>query len=418
MKRYLTFLQNNSQYRTLWLASVVTMLGDWFNAIGTVILINRYTGSGTAVAALFLARTLPSFLLGPLAGVLADRLNRKLILIISDVLRGFIVLGFLLADTPQEVWLVYVLVLIQAIVSAFYYPAHSAIVPGLLRRKEDLLLANTLGSITWSAILALGAALGGLTAAFFGVQTALVIDAATFFISGAMTMVIVLPADNREGEETAVSSGWADFVAGLRYVSQRPRIGLITLVKSMMETGHLDTLVAVFAATLFPIGEDGALTMGILFTARGVGAVLGPLVANRLGNEETKTLQRAIGIGFGIIIAGWLLLGIAPSLPLAAGALLLRSMGASINWTYSSALLQMEVPDSYLGRVFALDIALLTFTGSLSIWLTGLALDKLGTGPQGVSLLAAVVTAGPLLLWLTKMWEWSPEVATTAVSGD
>ena len=327
-------------------------------------------------------------------------------------------LGFLLADTPQEVWLVYVLVLIQAIVSAFYYPAHSAIVPGLLRRKEDLLLANTLGSITWSAILALGAALGGLTAAFFGVQTALVIDAATFFISGAMTMVIVLPADNREGEETAVSSGWADFVAGLRYVSQRPRIGLITLVKSMMETGHLDTLVAVFAATLFPIGEDGALTMGILFTARGVGAVLGPLVANRLGNEETKTLQRAIGIGFGIIIAGWLLLGIAPSLPLAAGALLLRSMGASINWTYSSALLQMEVPDSYLGRVFALDIALLTFTGSLSIWLTGLALDKLGTGPQGVSLLAAVVTAGPLLLWLTKMWEWSPEVATTAVSGD
>ena len=323
MKRYLTFLQHNPQYRTLWLASVVTMLGDWFNAIGTVILINRYTGSGTAVAALFLARTLPSFLLGPLAGVLADRLNRKLILIISDVLRGFIVLGFLLADTPQEAWLVYVLVLIQAIVSAFYYPAHSAIVPGLLRRKEDLLLANTLGSITWSAILALGAALGGLTAAFFGVQTALVIDAATFFISGAMTMVIVLPADNREGEETAVSSGWADFVAGLRYVGQRPRIGLITLVKSMMETGHLDTLVAVFAATLFPIGEDGALTMGILFTARGVGAVLGPLVANRLGNEETKTLQRAIGIGFGIIIAGWLLLGIAPSLPLAAGALLL-----------------------------------------------------------------------------------------------
>ena len=155
---------------------------------------------------------LPPFVFSPLAGLVADRFSRKQIMIVSDILRVLIVLGFLLVDSAAEAWLIYVLTAAQFIVSTFYYPASAAVLPSLLKGKDDLLLANTLGSITWSAMLAVGAALGGATAAIFGVQIALLIDAATFAVSALLIARIHMPyianAANAKSNRWAGIDGW------------------------------------------------------------------------------------------------------------------------------------------------------------------------------------------------------------------
>ena len=155
---YLSLLRARPEFRRLWLASVVSFAGDWFNTIASVILVTRYTESGLAVGALFLARTLPQFLLGPVAGVVADRFDRKRVMVISDLLRAGIVLSFLFVDRPERLWLLYVLTVAQFTVSAFFQPASAAILPSLVQRDE-LVTGNVISSITWSAMLALGSAL-------------------------------------------------------------------------------------------------------------------------------------------------------------------------------------------------------------------------------------------------------------------
>ncbi|MEM7347411.1 MAG: MFS transporter [Chloroflexota bacterium] len=401
MNTYLTLIRNNASYRYLWLASVVTMMGDWFNLIGTVVLINRYTNSGTAVAALFLARMLPPLVFGPIAGVLADRLNRKAIMITSDLLRIFIVLGFLLVDNPSEAWLVYTLTIAQFIISSFYGPAQSALTPSLLERKEDLLTANTLSGITWSAMLAVGAALGGLITTLLGLHTALIIDALTFLISAVLLSKIVVPASEAKPQaENKSESGWDQFVAGLHYVIEYPKIGVVTLVKAMLQLGSTDIFMTVYASQIFVIGEDGAITFGLLMTSSGIGAVLGPLVANRLGDGKMRALQNSITVGYILVALSWVLFGLAPTLPLAMAALLLRAMGGSTMWTYSNTIIQMKVPNQFLGRIFALDHGIFTLVASLSIWLTGLALDRLALDPRSLALWVAGISVLPIIVWV------------------
>ena len=181
--RYFNLLQKRKDYRNLWLASVVSYLGDWFNTIASVIIVSRYTDAGLAVGGIFLARALPPFLLGPIAGVFADRFDRKRVMIFTDIVRAVIVLSFLFVNSPERVWLIYVLTVAQFSISSLFYPAQSALLPTLIKSDEELLIANTLSGTTWSAMLAIGAALGGFTAALFGVEASLIADAGTFLLS-------------------------------------------------------------------------------------------------------------------------------------------------------------------------------------------------------------------------------------------
>jgi MFS family permease len=398
MRQYLSLLQQRPQFRYLWLAAVISFAGDWFNTIATIILVNRYTDSTVAVGALFIARALPPFLLSPLAGVVADRFSRKKVLVATDIMRAVIVLGFLLVDSSEDAWLIYALTVAQFAISTFFEPARAAILPSLIEGGDELLLANTLSSITWSAMLTLGAALGGIVAGVFGVPTALIIDAASFLLSAALIWRIqVVPREEPIGE---ISSGWQDMVDGFRYVRRHPRTGLTASVKALTQIGSPDIMIAVYAAQIFPFGQEGALALGLLYAAAGLGAISGPLLANVFVDGSTRTLQNAIGVAFVVVTLGWLLFGWAPTLPIALLAMVLRHMGGSTNWTYSNVLLQLRVPDRYLGRVFALDFALFTLAMALSVWVSGLILDNTNLDPRQLSLLLAFGSLLPLLPWI------------------
>ena len=410
MSEYITFLQRRPKFRALWLAQVISLTGDWFNTIASVIIVNRYSTFGLAVGGLFIARALPPFLLGPVAGVAADRFDRRKILIISDVLRAGIVLCFLLVDRPERLWLLYLLTVLQFSVSAFFEPARAALVPALVE-KDELLIANTLSSITWSAMLTLGGAIGGLTAALFGTRVSLIVDSASFLASAALVMSI--PGEFRAEAVHAVESGWQNFVDGLKYVQNHVDVGLITLVKAMGQVGSFDIITALYAAHVFRLGQEGATTIGLMFTAFGVGAVIGPLITNRFGDSNAAWLRRAIWGGFACMPLAWFIVGTAPALPIALFGCVLRGMGGSINWTYSDVLLQMSVPNHLLGRVFAFDIAIFTLAVSISLWLTGSITDAFHLSPSMIVLLLSIGSLVPLAVWSAAL-RWQSRHAEAA----
>jgi MFS family permease len=375
MAEYLLLLRNNRNYRFLWLGSVVSQFGDWFNLLAAASLLTTLTNSGVAISYLFLARFLPLFLFSPLAGLLADRVNRRALLIISDVLRALVVLGFLLVRSTDQIWLFYVLTVSQFVLSALFTPARNALLANVVAH-QDLVTANALDSLTWSTMLALGAFMGGVVAAVFGVETAFVLDSLTFLLSAWLIGRIVLPARVKSVE--LEQAGWLDIVDGFRYLWGAPFILGIALAKGLgsLVWGGINVLEITFAEQVFPleplsfgrifrIENGGSATLGLIYVVSGLGTGLGPIVLRRWLGDRRRRIFGGISLGFGLLFCGILLLAYASSLPLFLWGTLVRTVGSGAVWVFSAALLQMLTPDRFRGRVFAFEFALLTLTQSV-----------------------------------------------------
>ncbi|MBC8159989.1 MAG: MFS transporter [Roseiflexaceae bacterium] len=394
---YIQLLRENTPFRRLWYGQVVSQLGDWFDTIALYALLPRLTGSEQSVGLLLLAQFIPPALVGPWAGVIVDRLPRKLTMIATDLARALLVLLLLLVRDASMVWLIYLVVALRFTLSAFFEPARTAIIPAVTKR-EQLIAANAIGGATWSAMLAIGAALGGLVAGVFGTDAAFIINALSFLLSGALIWSVRVSETHLDGAPAA--GQMQDLREGLRYLAQHRVILIYTLTKALWSiSGGILIVLTLFGRTVFPLGVDGALSIGLMYAARGVGAGIGPLVANQLGGSSTQFLRRMIGPAFLISALGYALMSGAPALWLAALAAVVAHVGGSIQWVYSSALLQMEVPDRLQGRVFAIELALLTLSTGVSSYLTSLLADAGWTPPNLALLMAALFV--PAGLWLT-----------------
>ena len=143
---------------------IVSQLGDWFNSVAIYALLLELTGNATSVALMIIVQFLPMAVIGPVAGVMVDRVNRRRLMIATDVLRGLAVLVLLTVRRPDQVWLVYVVMGTVVSMTAFFEPARTAVIPNVTTRSQ-LLTANALSSATWSAMLAIGAGVGGIVTA-------------------------------------------------------------------------------------------------------------------------------------------------------------------------------------------------------------------------------------------------------------
>src|SRR5215510_7899395 len=191
---YWALLRGNARYRRLWLGLVVSMAGDWFRTIALYHLVLHLTGaSGLALSGVVLAQTLSLFLLSPVAGVVADRFSRKAIMIAADLARAGLALGFLLVTSADRMWLAYILTAALMGVAAFFNPAHAATIPNIVTRRE-LMAANALTSASWAAMLAIGAALGGIVATMFGTGAAFVINAVAYAVSAWCISSVPIPS--------------------------------------------------------------------------------------------------------------------------------------------------------------------------------------------------------------------------------
>jgi MFS family permease len=380
LRDYRRVIRTNKDFRFLWSAQVVSLLGDWFNTIALSVLVADYSGgSGLAISLFLLARFLPPLIFSPFAGVLVDRFDRQKILIWCNVLRTFVVLGFLLATTPDQLWLIYGLTLIQFSLSALFEPGQNAITPSLVPR-EDLVIANTLASVTWSVMLALGAIIGGVISAIFGITAALVIDALTFALAGFLISRIQVPENAPRVELTEEDDNESgSFWDGIRFLRRNPATAAVLLVKGGGSIGNTDTLMTVFATQLFILGGSGQLSLGIMYSAFGLGAILGPLLLNLINDGSVKRMYNLIFVGFLFAAFSWTLIGGGTTLFIISLGLGIRAMGGSVNWTYSSVIIQKSVPDRYLGRVFSMDFAFFQFTTVISTILHGGIIDILNS---------------------------------------
>jgi MFS family permease len=409
-------LRANRDFRLLWLGQVVSQLGDWFDTIALFTLVLRLTGSGRAVGLILVARFLPSVVLGPLSGVLADRFNRRHIMIASDVARAVVVLGFLFVRRPEQVWLLYLLTILQLGFSAFFEPARSAAIPSVVRQR-DLVTANSLSSVTWSAMLTLGAAVGGPVTGWFGTDAAFVIDSLTYIVSALLVASVRLPRrPPREKSNLTLSKalGVTDTIEGLSYVWKRPRVLALLLVKPAWGLGGgILTLLPVFGEKVFPVRGSAAIGMSVLYVARGVGTAIGPMLTRRFYSETRAQMQRAIGFAF--IFAGmfYVSFGSSSSFAFALLWLAIAHMGGSVLWVFSTVLLQSTVEDEFRGRVFAAELMLMTLVMAASNYVTGEALDRFQISPRTVTVAIGIFFTLPGLLWLLTRRYWdrnSPSV--------
>ncbi len=423
MAGYLHVLRTNRNYRRLWYGQVVSQIGDWLDSVALFTLTLNLTGSGQAVGLLFLAEFLPGAAVGPFAGVLVDRLPRKLVLIASDLGRAMIVLLLLLVRRPEDLWLLYLAVVAKVSLTAFFEPARSAILPGLCNR-EELVAANAISGATWSAMLALGAALGGIVAGTLGVRTAFLLDAASFLLSAALIATVRVPrrrAADPSGEparpaphpQAGAGGALRELREGFHYVLTRHEVGWLTFSKAIWSLGGgVLLLLTLYGREIAPLGRDGAISIGLLYAARGVGTGIGPFLALRLGGSGQRFLRRSVAVAFFISAAGYLALSFVTSLPLAALCVLFAHIGGSIQWVFSTTLLQARVPDHLLGRVFATEYAALTLTTALSAYLTGVARDA-GATPAALAMALGGIFAASGMLMLVTLW---PEPVLAEVS--
>jgi predicted MFS family arabinose efflux permease len=405
---YIELLGANRNFRRLWIGRLISQTGDWFNSVALFTLLLNLTGSGEAVGLVLIIKLLPQFFVGPIAGVVADRFNRKTIMIVSDVLRGVLALGFLLVNRADQVWIVYLIAALEIIISSFFEPAESAAVPTIVSRDE-LLAANALSGASWSVTLAFGAALGGAVTGAFGRNTAFVVDSITFFISAAFIWGTRIPPlshrPKRDAESKRLSladaTGVTDLIEGARYLKSNPRVVAFLLVKSGWGLGGgVLLLLTVFGKQIFPIGRDGSASIGLLYAARGMGALIGPIIARWISSGSPRKMRRAINIAFFVSSLFYFMFAWAPALPLALIFVVGAHSGGAIQWVFSTTLLQMAVPNRFLGRVFALEMALLTLAMSVSTYLTGWGIDHAGVSARQMAMLLAGAFMIPGFVWL------------------
>ena len=395
-------LRNNRDVRLLWGGTIVSLFGDWFNTLALYRLVLDLTGSETALGAVFVTKLLPLALASPIAGVLADRLDRRRLMIGADLVRAVIVLGFLFVHDAGDLWLLYTLAAAQIAVSAAFTPAKNAVLP-LITEKGELLTANALLSATWSVMLAVGAAAGGPAVDAFGTDVVFWIDAGTYLVSASFLFFLRVPPRVVQRElGGVVRSGLRQIADGWRYLRRRPSVGRIAVVKATwgLGGGGLVFALALLGDGLFP--SAGTTGIGLLFAARGLGTGLGPVVA-RAAFQDARRWPTVLAAC--VVVSGLGYLGIALAADwrwVVAGLVVFSHAASGANWVLSTTLLQERTEDDFRGRVIATDWLLVTLVESLSILVASTLLEA------GVGLVAVI--AGLALLEIVSGVVWGVAV--------
>ena len=403
MNPYRALLAGNRNYRLLWFGQIVSQLGDWFNSVAIYALLLELTGNATSVALMIIVQFLPMAIIGPVAGVVVDRVNRRRLMIATDILRGLAVLVLLTVRRPDQVWLVYVVMGAVVSMTAFFEPARTAVIPNLTTRAQ-LLTANALSSATWSAMLAIGAGVGGIVTAVLGRNAAFLVNAISFLASA---VIIARTSFNADPPEVKRPAGWAsvtgfgDLVEGIRYVKSDRHVAALMLVKAGWGiAGGVLLIMTVLGERVFPVGGSAAAGIGVLYAARGLGAGIGPILARAWLGQQADEMRRAIAPSYILVALFYMMLSWSTTIYFASFAVIGAHAAGSVLWVFSTVLLQMAVPDRFRGRVFSAELGLLMIISAASSYVCGYALDNWGASPFLLTRVLGVLFVLPALGWL------------------
>ena len=376
----LTVLRQRN-FSLLWFGQLISLTGDYVLIVALPFYIYQITGSALATGIMFLVQALPSLFLGSLAGVFVDRWNRKWTMIVADLARAGILLLLLFVHSRDLLWVIYAVALIEQIISQFFIPAKGAIIPNLVE-EQYLLPANSLNSTSDAITRLVGPPLGGALLALSGLSSVVLIDSASYLISGIMILLILMPSQSAESETeagaerrggsgvdeergslpppvgetsqrqqtatTALANVWHEWLAGLRLVVQERLLTalFVALCFIMLSQGIINVLIVVFVKAVL---HGNASTFGLLITFQGVGMLLGSFLVGQLGKRLSPAVLLALGTApAGVVL--WVILNV-PNIFLTFALITVLGVLVVGFFITEQTLLQNGVADEYRGRI-------------------------------------------------------------------
>jgi predicted MFS family arabinose efflux permease len=405
---YAQLLRHNRNFRRLWLAQIVSEIGDWFYTLSIYTLLLQLTGHASSVAWALVLQVLPQTFVGPAAGVVNDRLRRKHVMIAADLVRFVVVLAMLFVRSRSTVGLVYPLLLAETIMAAFFEPARSSVIPNIAARGE-VLIANTLSSATWSVNLLIGASVGGVVAAFYGRDAVFLLNALSFLVSAILISGMNFAEPHAESATPLHPRDLVDFspvLEGIRYVRNHKTLLPTVFAKAgELMIGPSWVIFTVLGTHEFAVhwrntdpARGAMLGMSILLGGRGLGALVGPLVAARWAGRSDRRLQLGILFGYLTIALGYGALGSSRTVWMASSCAMLAHAGGSTVWVFSTTLLQLHTDDRFRGRVFSADLGFSMFTIAAGAYVCGRLLDA-GVAARTVATWTGVIMLIPAIIW-------------------
>lgn len=369
MSPALSVLTRNKDFRTLFTADLIGLGADWFVMIPLLTLLPRLTGSGLWGALVLAADTGVTALLLPYTGTVADRLDRRRILVAADLAMAACALLLLLVRTPATAWVALAAVGAIAVAKAFFSPAAQAALPNVVD-APDLPAANALAGSAWGTMLVIGASLGGIASDAFGAYPCFVVASILLSLSALQVRRVRRPLQApRDGEP---APAFAAIAEALRYIRANPRVASLVTVKSAVGLGNgVLTAFPLLAALL----GAGPLGTGLLFAARGLGVLIGPLLLRRVLSHPAWLLP-GLALSMSVYGLAYVGVGLLSWFPLVLAGVVVAHLAGGGNWMMSNFVLQAEIPDALRGRVFATDFMLATLSVAASQLAVGAFVDR------------------------------------------
>jgi MFS family permease len=397
-----TLLRTNRDVRCLFVAQVVSYIGDWFAYVAFVGVVQDISDASILVTLVYVAQALPAFLVTPISGPVADRFNRQVVIGSVSIVQAGAALGLLLVDSDSTLWLGYACLCAISALGAFVGPASQASLPNLTRSPEELAKANVLFGALWGAMLAVGAALGGVVAGAFGRDVAFLVNAGSFVVAAIAVSLIRRPmqAPRQARETRARMRPIADMREALGY-ARRDKV-LLSMLASKATFAMGAGIVGLLAVLVTEELGGGDRETGIMIGVRGLGVMLGPLIAGRVVGASMSGVLWICGWSGAIFGVCYLGLSVAPVLAVALPLVLVAHIGGGAQWTLSTYGLQVRSPDHVRGRIIAGDFGIVTLIITLSNLLAGVLADLFGPRPTIAFFALLAIGASATYLVATK----------------
>jgi Major Facilitator Superfamily len=421
MPEFLQLLKTNRNYRYTWSGQVVSEIGDHFNNVAVFALALANTKSGLVVTGIMLSRAIPAIMAGPVAGVILDRLDRKRIMIASDLIRAVLALGFILAVPRTDTFLLYLFSGLLMFASPFFTSGRSSILP-TIANKEELHTANSLTQTTQWVTQSIGALLGGVSIATFGYKWAFAFNALSFVFSALCISRLRVPSGGFRVERTALGEDkvvrpWREYIAGLRYMRASPLILGIALIGIGWASGGgaAQILLSLFGALVF---NRGAAGIGYLWATAGVGLLIGGTFAHWLGKRISfDAYKRTISICYVIHGGAYVVFSQMHHFALAILFLGLSRAAIGVSSVLNMSQLLRHVSNEFRGRVFATMETMQWSTMMLSMGAAGIASET--WSPRDIGLVSGLLSSSTAFFWLWANWRGRlPEPALEGVEPD
>ena len=402
---YVALVRENRDFRKLWIAAVISMLGEWFNTIALFFLILEYTGSEFLLGLLFTVRMAGFAILQPIIGLMADRFNRKWLMILSNLAQSVLALCFLFVNSADDIVWMIALSGLMMVLHGVYMTAERAALPNVVD-PEDLATANALDAASWSTALCLGAMLGGIVVSQWGTDAAFITDSVTFLIGTVFLVNLHLPQTIDESMKGPwISTAFGNIKRGWSRIRQQPALFRIVFAKASWNIaggGLAGVYLVLLGADVDGFGA--AFGFGLFFFARGVGTGLGPIIARTLFTNEERWPAL---VGQLIALSGFFYILVGLSLPinlwLTVILVILAHSASGANWVLSTILMQQWVEDEVRGRVFSADMLILSVAFSCSTSIAGYLMESTSlTIQQGMLLFASVLVLSGVVFSVWK----------------